>query len=110
MVSGAAPEDYRKPEQFFSHLLYQGHLRDHAGMVLSDSAAKRTTPPLCALITQFGGGKGHTLATLYHLVRHADKARALHGVTGFLDEAGLAEAPQARSVCLSVMPGTLRKG
>jgi predicted AAA+ superfamily ATPase len=35
------------------------------------------TAPVMTLITQFGGGKTHTLATLYHLANNGDAARFL---------------------------------
>ncbi|MGD0885520.1 MAG: DUF499 domain-containing protein [Thermodesulfovibrionales bacterium] len=97
VVSGTAPEDYRKPEQFFSRTYFTKALRDHAGMVLRRLGGKTdNTAPVLTLITQFGGGKTHTLATLYHLVRHAEKARTFQGVEEFLNEAGLADVPQGK--------------
>ncbi|MBI5634975.1 MAG: ATP-binding protein [Nitrospirae bacterium] len=97
VVSGTAPADYRKPEQFFSRTYFTKALRDHAGMVLRRLSGKtENTAPVLTLITQFGGGKTHTLATLYHLVSHADKAQAFEGVPEFLNETGLTEAPQAK--------------
>ena len=48
------------------------------------------------LITQFGGGKTHTLTALYHLANAGAEASRLPGVTGLLGGAGIAEAPAAR--------------
>ncbi len=97
VVAGTAPADYRKPEQFFSRTYFTKALRDHAGMVLRRLSGKTdNTAPVLTLITQFGGGKTHTLATLYHLVRYAEKARTFQGVAEFLSEAGLTDAPQAK--------------
>jgi hypothetical protein len=48
------------------------------------------------LITQFGGGKTHTLTALYHLVTAGKQVGGLEGVTALLREAGLAEAPAAK--------------
>lgn len=98
VVAGTAPEDYRKPEQFFARTYFSKALREHAGMVLRRLSGKtENTAPVLTLITQFGGGKTHTLATLFHLVRHADKASKFKGVTEFLDETGLTSAPKAKA-------------
>jgi predicted AAA+ superfamily ATPase len=77
VISGTAPADYRKPEQFFSRTYFTKALRDHAGKVLRRLSGKtENTAPVLTLITQSGGGKTHTLATLYHLVNHSDKAHS----------------------------------
>ena len=68
VVAGTAPEDYSKPEQFFSRTCFTRALKDHAGMVLRRLSGETVnTAPVLTLITQFGGGKTHTLAALYHL-------------------------------------------
>lgn len=98
VVAGTAPEDYRNPEQFFARTYFSKALREHAGMVLRRLIGKtENTAPVLTLITQFGGGKTHTLAALYHLVRHAEKANTFKGVTEFLDEIGLTSAPKAKA-------------
>src|SRR6202521_16763 len=76
VVAGTAPEDYRDPEKFFARTCFTRALREHAGMVLRRlSGQTENTAAILALITQFGGGKTHTLTTLYHLV-HNSKALA----------------------------------
>src|SRR4051812_29336339 len=68
VVAKKAPEDYRDPAQFFARTYFTRALREHAGMVLRRLAGKtESTPPVLTLITQFGGGKTHTLTALYHL-------------------------------------------
>jgi hypothetical protein len=97
VVAGTAPEDYRDPRQFFARTCFTRALRDHGGMVLRRLAGKtENTAPVLTLITQFGGGKTHTLTALYHLARNGDKAVQEAGVSGLLNEAGLAAVPQAR--------------
>lgn len=97
VVAGTAPEDYRNPNKFFSRTYFTKALREHAGMVIRRLSGKtENTAPVLTLITQFGGGKTHTLATLYYLVRHAEKADTFQGVKEFLNEAGLTSAPQAK--------------
>ena len=66
-------------------------------MVLRRLAGKtENTAGVLTLITQFGGGKTHTLTALYHLANAGADASKLSGVTGLLSEAGVAEAPAAR--------------
>ncbi len=70
IVAGTAPEDYRIPKEFFKRTCFTRALRDHTGMALRRlSGQTGNAAPVMALVTQFGGGKTHTLTTLYHLVR-----------------------------------------
>lgn len=97
VVAGTAPEDYRDPRHFFERTVFTRALRDHAGMVLRRLAGETAdTAPVLTLITQFGGGKTHTLTALYHLVRAGRTAADLPGVRELLASARLGEAPAAR--------------
>jgi hypothetical protein len=97
VVAGTAPEDYSKPEQFFSRTCFTRALKDHASMVLRRLSGETiNTAPVLTLITQFGGGKTHTLAALYHLANAGSHAVELPGVPALLDGAGLAMTPAAR--------------
>jgi len=97
VVAGTAPEDYRKPGQFFARTSWTRALREHVAMVLRRlSGETDNTAPVLTLITQFGGGKTHTLTALYHLGMNAEKAAGYSGVPALLKEAGLAAVPKAR--------------
>ena len=97
VVAGTAPEDYRDPQQFFSRTCFTRALTEHAGMVLRRLSGRTgNTAPVLTLITQFGGGKTHTLTALYHLASGGPAAAALRGVGNLLTDAGLAEVPAAR--------------
>ena len=97
VVAQTAPEDYRDPAQFFSRTCFTRALEEHAGMVLRRLSGKtENTAPVLTLITQFGGGKTHTLTSLYHLANAGAEASELPGVADLLNEAGIAEAPSAR--------------
>ena len=88
-MAGTAPEDYRDPAQFFARTCFTRALREHAGMVLRRlSGQTENTAPVLTLITQFGGGKTHTLTALYHLAKSGDTARGFTGVADLLREAG----------------------
>src|SRR5205823_3316294 len=98
VVSGTAPEDYRDPVKFFARTCFTRALREHGGMVLRRLAGKtENTAPVLTLVTQFGGGKTHTLTALYHLAQNGKKAVSFNGVESLLNEAGLGTAPEAKA-------------
>jgi hypothetical protein len=97
VVGGQAPDDYRLPGPFFARTCFTRALREHLGMVLRRlSGITENSAPVLTLITQFGGGKTHTLTALYHLARGGPETKKWNGVKGLLEEAGLADAPRAR--------------
>ncbi len=97
VVAGTAPEDYRDPEKFFSRTCFTRALKEHAGMVLQRLTGKTEgAAPVLTLITQFGGGKTHTLTSLYHLAKSGKKASSYPGVTDLMREAGIAAVPEAK--------------
>ena len=97
VVAGTAPQDYRDPEQFFARTCFTRALNDHAGMVLRRLARQTgNTAPVLALVTQFGGGKTHTLAALYHLARAGAAATQYPGVAELVARSGVAEVPKAQ--------------
>ena len=98
VVAGTAPADYIDPVQFFSRTYFTRALTEHAGMVLRRLAGETAnTSPVLTLITQFGGGKTHTLTALYHLANSGHDAATLPGVADLLNQAGLPEVPAARA-------------
>ena len=97
VVAGTAPADYTDPEQFFSRTCFTRALTEHSGMVLRRlSGRTERASPVATLITQFGGGKTHTLTSLYHLAKAGNAARSMPGVSELLSDAGIADAPSAR--------------
>ena len=97
VVAGTAPADYSDPEAFFARTCFTRALREHAGMVLRRLAGETSnTSPVMTLVTQFGGGKTHTLTALYHLVTRGEAVGGLAEVASLLHDAGLPAAPAAR--------------
>jgi len=97
VVAKTAPEDYRDPQQFFARTCFTRALREHAGMVLRRLSGKtENTAPVLTLVTQFGGGKTHTLTALYHLATGGPKAKDYPGVAELLKEAGVPAIPPAK--------------
>jgi len=97
VVDGTAPEDYRDPVLFFDRTCFTRALTEHMALVLRRLAGDtQNTAPVMALITQFGGGKTHTLTALYHLIRNRETAAKHEGVRSFLKGAGLSSIPSAK--------------
>ena len=97
VVAGTAPPDYSDPEQFFLRTCFTRAFTEHSGMVLRRlSGRTENTAPVLTLITQFGGGKTHTLTSLYHLANAGRDAHDLPGVPELLRNAGIADSPDAR--------------
>lgn len=97
VASKTAPEDYRDPEKFFSRTYFTRALSEHIGMVLRRISGKtENTAPVLTLITQFGGGKTHTLTSLYHLMTSGKKAAEYNGIADLLSKAGVSSIPKAK--------------
>jgi len=111
VIARTASEDYREPKQFFARTCFTRALREHAGMVLRRlSGETANTTPVMTFITQFGGGKTHTLTALYHLAVNGAEATAFSGVDALIREAGMTTVPEAVSPPLWAMHGTRRRG
>ena len=72
-------------------------LKEHTGTVLRRlSGETESTAPVLSLVTQFGGGKTHTLTSLYHLARAGRAASNLTGVQELLTTSGVAVPEEVR--------------
>ena len=97
VAANKGPDDYRKPEQFITRTSFTRALREHIGMVLRRLSGRTdNAAPVMTLVTQFGGGKTHTLTALYHLAKHGDKLKDDPAVHQLLAEAGLKALPTAK--------------
>ena len=75
---GRAREDYQKPERFFERTYMTKTLKDLAAQVVQRlSGQSLETSAVFNMATQFGGGKTHALALLYHLSKPAEQFRPL---------------------------------
>ena len=94
--SGQAPEVYKNPKAFFERTYLTAGLTQMAAEVLRRFAGIRTeTSAVFNMATQFGGGKTHALALLYHLAQHGPAADGWHGVQDVLTAAELRSVPRA---------------
>lgn len=97
VIADRGTVDYRDPVKFFSRNVFTRALKEHVGMVLQRlSGVTQNAPPVLTLVTQFGGGKTHTLSALFHLAKAGKSAATYTGVRDLLDSAGLTECPKAK--------------
>lgn len=93
---GESHADYIKPHLFFQRTFMTKSLLSLASGVARRLAGEQSeTAAVYNMATQFGGGKTHALALLYHLAHGGPAARAWPGVDSILAEAGIKEIPRA---------------
>jgi predicted AAA+ superfamily ATPase len=97
---GRAHVDYLKPERFFDRTYLTGSLLDlSAEVVRRLSGIQVETSAVFSMATQFGGGKTHSLTTLFHLAKGGEKAKDWKGVDRILQKAGVSKIPTAAVAC-----------
>jgi len=93
---GDAHPDYQDPVRFFERTFLTRNLRAVSGEVLRRLNGINTeASALYNMTTQFGGGKTHSLALLYHLATSGDAAKGFMGVQSILQAGGVSEIPKA---------------
>jgi hypothetical protein len=93
---GRAHKDYQDPQRFFERTFLTRNLKDLAAQAVRRlSGIVVETSPVFNMATQFGGGKTHALALLYHLAEAGPKSHDWPGVRAILDHAGVKSVPRA---------------
>jgi len=96
--------DYLDPARFFERTFLTGSLLGLSSQVVRRlSGIQVETSAVFNMATQFGGGKTHSLTTLYHLATNGDKAKSWKGVDSILKKAEVSQVPQAN---VAVFVGT----
>jgi predicted AAA+ superfamily ATPase len=91
---GKAPLDYQDPERFFERTYLTKNLSDLASSVVRRlSGEKVETNAVYNMTTQFGGGKTHALALLYHLAKGGSQAKKWKGVNSLIEKANVSNIP-----------------
>jgi hypothetical protein len=89
-------KDYSDPARFFERTYLTGSLLELASQVVRRlSGIQVETSAVFNMATQFGGGKTHSLTTLFHLARHGEEAKTWKGVDSILTKAQVATVPKA---------------
>ena len=95
---GSAPANYSDPARFFAHTYLTRNLSALATETIRRLSGQRTeTSAVFNLATQFGGGKTHALALLFHLARHGAASQKWVGVPKLLAKAGISGVPKAET-------------
>ncbi|HBN75528.1 MAG TPA: AAA family ATPase [Planctomycetaceae bacterium] len=90
-------QDYINPVRFFERTSLTTSLLDLASQVVRRlSGIQVETSAVFNMATQFGGGKTHSLTTLWHLATSGEKANSYKGVDKILAKAQVPQVPQAR--------------
>lgn len=102
------PDVYRKPSEFFALTYPTYKLRDLAKDVALRLAGK-SNKAVRQLELTYGGGKTHTLITMYHLFRDPNALPDLPSVNEFKQHIGI-DLPKARIVTLTFDKLDVEKG
>jgi hypothetical protein len=95
---GRAPKDYQNPELFFEKTFLTKNLKELSGEVVRRLSGEKTeTSAIFNMATQFGGGKTHALALLYHLVSQGRESEKWQGVSSIISQAGISEISKAKT-------------
>ncbi|MCA9055750.1 MAG: ATP-binding protein, partial [Planctomycetaceae bacterium] len=91
-----ASKDYTEPARFFDRTFLTESLLGLASQVVRRlNGIQVETSAVFNMATQFGGGKTHSLATLFHLASHGDQAKTWKGVNSILLKAQCDRIPKA---------------
>lgn len=73
VAMGTGPEVYTNPTTFFTKTYITAGLKDIAGRVVKALNDEESENRVISLQTGFGGGKTHTLISIYHIVKGGSK-------------------------------------
>jgi predicted AAA+ superfamily ATPase len=100
VLAGRGAVDYRDSATFFA----KTYLTDGISKLLIDVMQRlggsAKSDPVIQLQTAFGGGKTHTLLTLYHLLKKPTEVSKLPRIKDLVNAAGLKQVPAASVACL----------
>ncbi len=89
-------KDYSEPDRFFDRTYLTESLLELCSQVVRRlSGICVETSAVFNMVTNFGGGKSHSMTTTYHLAQNGDKAKSWKGVDRILAKAGVAQVPKA---------------
>ncbi|AMV35269.1 hypothetical protein VN12_24300 [Pirellula sp. SH-Sr6A] len=91
-------KDYTNPARFFERTYLTASLLELSSQVVRRlNGIQLETSAVFNMATQFGGGKTHSLTTLFHLARHGEESKSWKGVERILEKAGVRTIPKART-------------
>lgn len=100
VLAGRGAVDYRDAATFFSKTYLTDGLSKLVIDVMQRLAQTGKTDPVIQLQTAFGGGKTHTLLTLFHMLKRPSEVGKLPQIQNLISAAGLKQIPTANVACL----------
>ena len=91
--SGDAGRDYADPVEFFARTYLTEGLRDLIGRAVRRLSGDDNAPPVINLQTNFGGGKTHSMLSLWHLAAGLPRTEYPQEVQELLAEGGYDAIP-----------------
>ena len=100
VLAGRGAVDYRDAQTFFAKTYLTQGLTQLLIDVMRRLGGAGGSEPVIQLQTAFGGGKTHTLLTLYHLLKKPNEVGKLPEIQEIVGGAGLKHIPTANVACL----------
>ncbi len=89
-----AQDEYKDAETFFDLTYVTRGLRSQLVTMMQRVANKRTGYAVVQLDTTFGGGKTHTLLSMYHIAKSGNRLTQRDDVRGLMNEARIESLPE----------------
>lgn len=100
VLAGRGAVDYREAGTFYSKTYLTDGISRLLIEVMQRLSGTGKTEPVIQLQTPFGGGKTHTLLTMYHLLKKPNEVGKLPPIKALLDAAAIKNIPTANVACL----------
>jgi predicted AAA+ superfamily ATPase len=100
VLAGRGAVDYRDASTFFNKTHLTHGISRLLIEVMQRLAGSGKTEPVIQLQTPFGGGKTHTLLTMYHLLKKPNEVGKLPQIKALMDAAAIKQVPTANVACL----------
>lgn len=100
VLAGRGAVDYRDAATFYSKTYLTEGISRLLIEVMQRLSGTGKAEPVIQLQTPFGGGKTHTLLTLYHLLKKPNEVGKLSQIKALLDSAAIKNIPTTNVACL----------
>jgi predicted AAA+ superfamily ATPase len=100
VLAGRGAVDYRDAATFFAKTHMTNGITRLLIEVMQRLSGSGKTEPVIQLQTPFGGGKTHSLLTLYHTLKKPAEVGKLPQIKALLDAAAIKNIPTANVACL----------
>lgn len=100
VLAGRGAVDYRDSATFFAKTYLTDGLTKLLIDVMQRLSGSAKSDPVIQLQTAFGGGKTHTLLTLYHLLKKPGDVSKLPPIKELVNASGVKQIPAASVACL----------